>query len=904
MNCFRLSAFNNQKTCRLLANATRFLGFSLLCFNLVGCAGFRRESHVLCASTLGFVGDYRGGQRQFVDAYKIDLAHIPKKVVPDCDMLVWYDGCSGRPQDVLPHCQQALENCRKFNDLNGEGWVYNLVGRDYLLRAVQWDQALTNFEHALTIYRQAGISKGVANSLSGLGTYYDLVNQYGKALECHDSALLLYRKSGDKSLESDSLNSIGAEYYTLGQYDKALEYFQQALALQPIYSGTRFFPAIKIPALYESAISHDHLAQTYSVLGRHKKAIHEFKIATLYYTIFRGGTPVDWCFNRLGLEYQLTGQHRKALFCYKWSLFGMNTWHKGEGTRDSDGCCLRNMGFTYESLGQRDKALKCYEKSLSMLRAVKDRPSEANTLDTLMSYWKESKPDLAVFYGKQAVNTYQDIRGNLQSLDKEIQKGYLASHESTYRKLADLLITQGRLSEAEQVLNMLKEDEYYQFVRRDSNQASSLNARAELTPTEAQWEQKLEQANAVFQSQLDQLDAEAGAPNKSDTVGAIREAQGLMDTLGELGSGAVALYTVVCDDKYHVILITPERQTAAEYTIKSSDLNRKVMAFREALANPALDPEPLAKELYQILVGPVAKDLEDAKAQTLMWSLDGVLRYLPMAALSDGQHYLVEKYRNVVFTPASESRLKDPVSAEWKGLGLGVSKAHENFPALPGVQEELHGIIQDNGTSPSLGIVPGTVLMDESFTADSMLASLHRKFSLVHIASHFQFKPGNETSSFLLLGDGSHLTLERIKNLPNIFGGVELLTLSACDTATSGEDASGKEFEGFAVLAQRQGAKAVLASLWPVADQSTQLLMQEFYRLREATPGMLKAEALREAQLDLLHGTINGDTFDNASRGVKINDHQTSSTSFPFNSGAPYSHPYYWSPFILIGNWK
>jgi len=195
-------------------------------------------------------------------------------------------------------------------------------------------------------------------------------------------------------------------------------------------------------------------------------------------------------------------------------------------------------------------------------------------------------------------------------------------------------------------------------------------------------------------------------------------------------------------------------------------------------------------------------------------------------------------------------------------------------------------------------------LMDESFTADSMLASLHRKFSLVHIASHFQFKPGNETSSFLLLGDGSHLTLERIKNLPNIFGGVELLTLSACDTATSGEDASGKEFEGFAVLAQRQGAKAVLASLWPVADQSTQLLMQEFYRLREATPGMLKAEALREAQLDLLHGTINGDTFDNASRGVKINDHQTSSTSFPFNSGAPYSHPYYWSPFILIGNWK
>src|SRR2546422_10263014 len=136
-----------------------------------------------------------------------------------------------------------------------------------------------------------------------------------------------------------------------------------------------------------------------------------------------------------------------------------------------------------------------------------------------------------------------------------------------------------------------------------------------------------------------------------------------------------------------------------------------------------------------------------------------------------------------------------------------------------------------------------------------MLTELRRQHKVVHIASHFQFQPGNETNSALLLGDGSFLSLAQIKSLPNVFGGVELLTLSACNTATGGSGANGKEVEGFGVLAQRQGAKAVVASLWPVADRSTKLLMQEFYRLREAKGSTTKIEALRQAQIELLRGT-------------------------------------------------
>ena len=197
------------------------------------------------------------------------------------------------------------------------------------------------------------------------------------------------------------------------------------------------------------------------------------------------------------------------------------------------------------------------------------------------------------------------------------------------------------------------------------------------------------------------------------------------------------------------------------------------------------------------------------------------------------------------FTPASESRLKDPPAAQLTAVGLGVSKALGDFPALPAVVDELRDLIRDRETfGRSAGIVPGRVLLDDAFTESTMKGALRQQYPIVHIASHFQFHPGNELDSFLLLGDGQHLTLADLKRAPNLFTGVELLTLSACDTATGSPAANGAEVEGFAVVAQRQGAKAVVATLWPVADTSTQRLMREFYGRRIARH-VSKAEAMR-----------------------------------------------------------
>ena len=126
------------------------------------------------------------------------------------------------------------------------------------------------------------------------------------------------------------------------------------------------------------------------------------------------------------------------------------------------------------------------------------------------------------------------------------------------------------------------------------------------------------------------------------------------------------------------------------------------------------------------------------------------------------------------------------------------------------------------------------------------------------------------------------------------------MTLSACNTACGNIGQDGKEVECFGVLAQRQGARAIIATLWPVNDQSTSLLMQEFYR--QKVSGKSKAEALRKAQLELLSGRIKGEQTTSQKRG------ETSDVERPFHFDkdpqAPYAPPYFWAPFLLIGNWK
>jgi CHAT domain-containing protein/tetratricopeptide (TPR) repeat protein len=863
----------------------------------------------------------------------------------------------GEKQKAIDYFKQALLPARALADRGAEAVIFNDLGVTYAYRG-ELQEALDSYNQALQLREAVGDRTGeLAKVLSNIGEAYRFQGEQPKALEYYNRALGISRAIGDRDGEAVTLNNMGLAYRNLGELEKALNNFRQALRI----FGTmpKRAPVIgNIGQVYadlgdsSKALQYfDQARQLYGkILDRHGEAavlnsiglvyddLDEWQKAIAYFTqalrllhvIGERGSEAS-TLNNLGKAHFALGEWQKALEYYNQAL----ELHRAVGGRDVESTTLGNMGAVYLALGEKQKAIDHFNQALPLSRAVGDRPGEAITLSNLMYSWKEDNTVLAIFYGKQAVNTLQQLRANISGLHKALQSSFLKSREGAYRLLADLLISRGRLPEAQQVLGLLKEHEYFEFVRRDEAAASLTGVRISFTPAEAELEKRfneiadriaeigarrsgllalrtltptqekllseleaqLETANQVFQKFLNQLEAELKtAKPSSNDVATLREAQVLKDTLRNLD--AIALYTIVGQEKYNVILITPDVEKAYEYKISETDLNKKVLTFREALENTKADPLPSAKGLYHIMIGPeLARDIAQTGKQIILWSLDGTLRYLPVAALHDGKKYLVESYRNVVITLASHGRLDHSVSPKWQALGLGVSKGEVMteskppliFPPLPGVPEELAGIVRDETRGgEQKGVLPGKVMMDAEFTADAMKTALRLRgneqpFKLVHIASHFNFEPGDETKSFLLLGQKKTLTVAHLKSMSQIFSGVELLTLSACNTATGGEG-EGKEVEGFAVLAQRQGAEAIIATLWKVADPSTSLLMRRFYSLREGRSGMSKAEAMRQAQLGLLRPEVPQENINNPKR--------------------LYAHPYFWAPFILIGNWK
>ncbi len=876
-----------------------------------------RRSEAITLSNLGVVYNDLGENDKAIDYY--NQALLVWREVGDrngeattlSNLGTVFDAL-GEKQKALDYYSQALPLRRAMGDRVGEAITLSNVGKVYSDLGEK-QKALDYFNQTLPLMRAAGNRAGEARTLSNLGKVYSDLGERQKALDYYNLALPLVRAVGNRTLEANTLSNLGKVYGDLGENRKALDYYNQAL---PLWREVGYRPG--------QAATLNNLGLVYDALGEKQKALDHYDQALALQRAVGDRTGEATTLSNLGNVYDDLGEKQKALHYYDQAL----SLKRAVGNLAGEAVTLSNIGVTYEALGEKQKALDYFNQALPLSRAVGDRAGEASTLSNLMYSWKDNNSALAIFYGKQAVNTLQQLRANISGLDKALQQTFLHSKEDTYRELAELLIEAGRLAEAQQVLGLLKEEEYFEFVRRDGEAASLTSVRITFSSREADLEKRyaeisnqiagigaqrsallavkqrttkqdrtlseletqLEIANQAFQKFLDQLEAELKQtrPDNNDVV-ALRESQALQTTLGDLD--AVALFTIVGEEKYRVILITPTVQKAYEYKIREAELNKKVFAFREALQDPAANPQPLAQELYRILVGPeLARDIAQTKKQTIAWSLDGALRYLPMATLHDGQRYLVENYRNVVITLASRDHLNDPVSPKWQALGLGVSTTETvnvegnkiTFRPLLKVREELAGIVRNQASRGPKGVLPGKVMMDAEFTADAMKTALRlqgnqQPFKLVHIASHFNFEPGDETKSFLLLGGGKTLTLAQLKSMSQIFSRVELLTLSACDTATGGER-QGKEVEGFAVLAQRQGAHAIVASLWPVYDASTSQLMQHFYRVRDEQPLTSKAEALRQAQLSLLHPK--GDPK------------------------APFAHPYFWAPFILIGNWK
>ena len=774
--------------------------------------------------------------------------------------------------------------------------------------------------------------------------------------EAAEQTLLRCRAAAERALGADSLERahcqlwLGIVYNQTGRYAQSGQVLRDALAVRERRLGPRH------PDTAEALFA---LGSVYISLGDYAQAeAHNLRALEIREAALgRCGRVVADSHNNLGFIYRESGRAEAAVAAHRRALAIRTAWLGAQDPLVAQS--MSNLGLALSDLGRYGEAQQLLERSLEMReRALgpdhqrtaigvwnlvqslrgQQRLGEAGELlrrglrgafasgdpkllwrfhDAYrVHHQQRGETEAAVFFGKQAVNTIQGLRGRLTELERGLQRSFVRDKSAVYRGLADLLIEHGRLAEAQQVLAMLKEEEYFDFIRRDakaelrgtlpsftaaeqpwarryaqiSGELATLGARREalerkrragLSAREqselAQIEGDAEVARKGFVAFLDELVKESARLSAERLAQlARRDVEGLeshQDDLKELGAGAVMVHYVVMPDKVRIILTTADVQIGRAYAIEEKALNRGIHALREALQSPLRDARPAARALYEALLAPIAADLRAAGARTLMLSLDGSLRYVPFAALHDGERYVVESYGLALLTQAAKSRLTARGGASQRFAGLGTTRPLPGFEPLPAVKGELEGILK-------AGALEGEVYLDEAFTAERLRETLKGKVGLLHLASHFVFQPGTETDSFLLLGDGSRLSLRELREAGFNFRGVELLTLSACETALGGgADANGREVEGLGALAQQRGARAVMATLWPVADASTGLLMQQFYRLRAEDGAISKAEALRQAQLALLTGRIRHE------------------------SGAPFAHPFFWAPFILMGNW-
>ena len=365
--------------------------------------------------------------------------------------------------------------------------------------------------------------------------------------------------------------------------------------------------------------------------------------------------------------------------------------------------------------------------------------------------------------------------------------------------------------------------------------------------------------------------------------------------LRQFDDRAVLLQIASLDETVHLFLTTGHAQTHHSAPVSRTRMARLAFDAWSAVAHRDPDADAKLKPLYDILIRPLESELKASGAEVIMLNLEGFLRYIPFAALYDGHRYLIEDYALTLQTPAAETTYARGERDRTRAVGFGVTEAFREFSGLPAVASELKSIFDGEDDS---GILAGKPQMNAAFTADRFAAALEERPLFVHIASHFKLTPGDETQSFLLLGDGAMLNLETIRSDARFqFTDVDLLTLSACETAGEiGTD--GKEVESFATLAQGSGASSVLATLWPIADQTTATLMGDFYA-NLLTRGLDKAMALRQAQVAMIHATDAGAMAMNTARGFTP-DGESGSGGTP---ALPQSHPYHWSAFILMGNW-
>jgi CHAT domain-containing protein/Tfp pilus assembly protein PilF len=809
----------------------------------------------------------RGEQQRAIKTFQIALAVARKFKDRDSEATtlnsigeVYY--AIGKLQQALEFFNMALPIHRAVPNRRGEAITLNNIGEVY--REIgQTKRALEFLNMALPIHRAVPNRRGEATTLNNIGLLYTGIDQPKQALEFLNQALRIRRAERNRADEASTLSNIGAVYIGIGRTKRALEFFNRALSIQ------------------RTVGNHDGEATTLNNIGVIYRGIEPKRALAFFNQVLpimravpnRRGEAIT--LNNIGDIYREIGQPQRALeFLNQASLL-----HRAVGNRDGEATTLNNIGGIYIGIGQPKRALAFFNQALPIMRAVGNRAGEATMLSNVgRVYWDTNRPTEAIANFEKSVELTLKTRSGLAREDRQ---PFLQAERGVAVALSGLLIDRSAPDRAYEWINRSSTAELADYTRLLDAKVANPEAQTAIN----QWNQQNQQLQSQRQSlqktysddlarQMRTLEAKVNQQAETN-IRRFPEIADLFETTptdiaqlrASIPVGTTVIHPVLLTQVTNVpntiafFILTRDKLTVIKKSIDPKTFNALLTTSSKQLNN-RLDAQYLEnlEKLYDLLIRPIETQIQATKPKQLSIIATGKLRYLPFEGLYDSQtnQYLIQKYPVSYLTRLSTRSLaaKTNSTAAKQILAFGNPKPNTDLK-LDGTEAEVNSITQ---------ILPGSKAFIGKQATLEAFKNQSLQFSLLHLATHGCFqkggcsKPKQEENTILFADQPFKIADAALLGLQN----TELITLSACQTALN-TDSNGEEIAGLAYLFERAGARATIASLWSVNDKATQEIMVQFYE--NLKRGMSKGEALQKAKLSQIK-----------------------------------SHPFFWAPFILIGD--
>jgi CHAT domain-containing protein/Tfp pilus assembly protein PilF len=690
----------------------------------------------------------------------------------------------------------------------------------YLSQAYQalghYQEAKQNLELAVTLAKKAGDRAQMALALGNLGNLYIATGPADMAQENLHEGLGIARDLGNTALTAAILNNLGNLASSQKKYSEASAAYVESSSLAERSNNA----SLAATALTNAATASMHNGRNQEAKALFDKALEQTRTLNASHDQVYGLINIGLGYHRLRTNLV---DSKDALLRHAYDAIS-EAGAIAERVADR-----RAASYAWGHLGKIYEDEQRYPEALQLTRSALFAAQSVNAPESLYRWqWQTGRLLKKVGTIDDAITAYREAVRTLQSIRPELAVSYGVSQTSfrealgpVYFELVDLLLQRAALlHEADQVAPYLIE----------AREAVELFKAAELRD--------------YFRD--DCVDTALAKVTKLDAI----------------ANTTAIVYPILLSDRTELLISLPTGLKRVPVQVDSNTLTQEIRQFRRRLEKRTTrEYIPHAQRLYNWLIRPLEADLASFKIDTLVFVPDGSLRTIPMGALHDGKQFLVSKYA-LGITPGLNLTDPRPIKREqMKMLAVGVTEAVQGFPALPNVSAEL----KELGT-----LFQSTTLVDKEFLAANLEKKLKDEpFTIVHVASHGEF--GSDVDNTFLLAFDQKVTLDRLNQMIGVFkfrdDPLELLTLSACDTA-AGDDRAALGLAGMAIKA---GARSALATLWNINDEASVDLVLDFYRELKDT-SVSRAVALQRAQLKML-------------------------------ANPRYEHPGFWSPFLMINNW-